>query len=1095
MRFGILGPLAVHATDGRSVTVPQVKVRALLADLLVHEEAVVSTDRLVEDLWGDAPPSSPSALHTKVWRLRRAFEEAEPGSGALLVSRAPGYLLAAQPETVDARRFLALVRQSARSSPPRTKAALLGDALALWRGAALTDFADQEFARPTIARLEEQRLAAWEQYAEIRLELGEHAQLVGELDDLVRANPLRERLRAAHMRALYLSGRQSEALGSFDDMRATLSRELGLRPGPELAELRQAVLERRLEPASRAESITARASAGPGTNLPGQLTDLIGRDGAKVQVRSLLEAGRLVTLSGIGGVGKTRVALAVGGAMADTFSDGVWLAELGTVPPPTCSDDEDVRFHELCELVAAALGVRDAPTATGAHAGGPVSLADRLTDSLRSKQMLLVLDNCEHLVGPAARLAETLLRAAPGLRVLTTSREPLGITGERVWSLPPLALPRQDADLAELSRSDAVRLFLARAVEAAPDFALDERNAEAVRTICLRLDGIPFALELAAKRVRALGVDEIAARLADRFTLLASGARGAPTRQQTLRGALDWSWDLLTEPERAVLRRMSVMRGGCALDAVERVCAGADLDAARVTDVLARLVDRSLVAMADTPSGRRYHLLESVAAYGAERLDEAGETEDTQHAHLVHHVELLERALPVLRGTGQRDRLQALDRESANTRHALGTAVRQGRAALALRLVNSAAWYWFLRGRLDEAVRSLSAALGAAGDAEPDDRAVAVAWQTGFALRTGDPTFPPERGDEVLRSLESVADPNRRALATWFVGFAQTGFGEHATTVESVLRGLRLFRETGDEWGVAAALGTLATLAILQGDLAALEQHAQRSASLFESLGDAWGLLYATGPLAQLAETKGDYALAARLHGEGLRLAEAFGLRTEASLKLSGLGRIALLTEEHDRARELHERAARLASEDGYRYGVQFAEVGLGLVHRRAGDLDAAEPHLRRWLEWCRKLGGDVGAALILAELGFIAELRGDAESALRLHEEGFAAARSAGDPRAVALALEGLAGACAASGRAGVAAVLLGAAATLREDVGAVLPRAERGDVDRVSASASAALGPEAFQALLAEGRDLDAEEARQRAVSMVSPSVEPGR
>lgn len=320
------------------------------------------------------------------------------------------------------------------------------------------------------------------------------------------------------------------------------------------------------------------------------------------------------------------------------------------------------------------------------------------------------------------------------------------------------------------------------------------------------------------------------------------------------------------------------------------------------------------------------------------------------------------------------------------------------------------------------------------------------------------------------------------ALASWFLGYVETGFGEQPASADRVNRSLAEFTRLGDEWGMAAALGTLATLAVLRGDLAAVESHGKRSAALFEALGDGWGLLHATGPLAQLAEARGDYERASDLHRAGLLRAQQGGLWTEVSLKLSGLGRIALLTGDLVRAGELHTDAARLAAELGYTFGAQFAEVGLALGHRRQGQLDAAEPYLWKWLSWCRRLEGNIGSALILAELGFIAELRGDPQAALRLHDEGFAAATVSGDPRAIALALEGLAGARTISGDVEDAAALLGAAATLRDSMGAALPPGERTDVDRISAAAGAALGNCDFDQAYALGRGLSPAEARRR-------------
>ncbi|GAA2105824.1 BTAD domain-containing putative transcriptional regulator [Actinomadura alba] len=1067
----MLGPLAVWAGGergaGRLIRVPDAKVRALLADLLAHAGRPVSSDRLIDDLWGARPPrDARGTLQARVSQLRKTLEEAEPGGRALVVSRPPGYALEIDRDAVDAGRFTALVTRARRSTDPRTRAGLLTDALALWRGPAFADFADADFAREAAFALDEQRLVALEEQAQARLELGEHAALTGELAGPVARHPLRERLRAAYLLALYRSGRQSEALASYGELRRRLADDQGLDPGPELVELHRSILEQ--DPSLAPSTPAAR------TNLPAALGDLIGREAAVAETRALLAADRLVTLTGPGGVGKTRLAVEAGAqAMAD-HPDGVWLVELAALSRRSSATD-------LAEAVAAALGVRDETDPVG----GPAEAAGRLAEVLRTRRLLVVLDNCEHVIDAAAELAGRLLAAVPGLRILATSREPLRIAGESLRAVAPLDAPGPSADAApeSLREYGAVRLFADRAAAAAPGFTLDPANAPAVAAICRRLDGIPLALELAAARVRALGARELAARLDDRFRLLTAGARGAPARQRTLRAMIDWSWEPLTEPERVVLRRLAVHADGCTLEAAERVCAGDGVRSAEVLDVLAGLVDRSLVVVAADAAGPRYRLLESVAAYCLERLAEAGEHDRLRRRHGRYYAELAERASSHLRGPEQTRWLERLDREVANLRAALEGAVRAGAADLALRLVNALSWYWFLRGRYGEARRSLEGAValgrtaGGPG-ARPEAAAAlaeAVTWQAGMTVASGDGTRAEELSRAALAAYDGVDEPRTRARAEWFLAFILWAYGDLAVTEERVDRALAAFRALGDRWGTAAALSTRAMLAIVHGDIGAIKRDAQESLALFRELGDAWGRLEATDALGRWAEITGDYEQAARLLTEGLRVAEELEMWIEVSFRLSGLGRIALLTGDLAAARELHERAGRLAAEQSSKPAGEFAEVGLGLVARREGDLDTAEKHLRAWLPWLRDVGGAPGIAFILAELGFVAELRGDAEAALSLQMEGLESARSTCDPRAIALALEGLAGARALAGHHDDAARLLGTAAATREGVGAPLPPAERGDVDRVTARARAALGEAAFAAEFAHGRTLD--------------------
>jgi predicted ATPase/DNA-binding SARP family transcriptional activator len=1013
VRFGVLGPLAVWTAEGAPVRIPETKVRALLAHLLVDPGRPVPTDALIEHLWGDTPPADPpAALRTRVSQLRKAL-------GRQLVGHGPtGYQLRADGDAVDAARFGALLRRARDLGDPRARADVLTEALALWRGPAFADVADEPFARAAVVRLEEQRLAAVEELAEARLALGEHRALAAELTETVARHPLRERLRAVHLRALYRAGRQGEALGGYEELRRRLADELGASPGAELATLHQAILRQdpELDPA-------------PAAVVPAPFTELVGREEAVGEVRVLLGAGRLVTLVGPGGVGKTRLALA---AVAH-HPDAVQVVELAAVAPgedPACA---------LAEAVAAALGVRDDGTASC-----PAALAGRLADALRPRRMLLVLDDCEHLAAPLAVLVDELLRAAPGLRVLATSREPLGLPGEQLHPVPPLDLPDAEAAPESLLAFSAVRLFVARAAAAAPGFVLGPDNAAAVVAICRHLDGLPLALELAATRVRALGVHELARRLDQRFQLL--DGRGG--RRRSLRAVIDWSWGLLTGDERAVLRRLAVHVDGCGLDAAEQVCAGDDVPADRVASLLVRLVDRSLVSVVDGPDGPRYRLLESVAAYCAERLEDAGETGRTRELHRRYYRAFAESAAAHLHGPGQRRWLRLLDAEAGNLRAAVESA-----PAEALRLVNALAWYWVLRGRLGEARRLLTAALDAADPAAGAARATAATWRAAVTLRLGTEDGPDAPGD-----LPTAAEADQGwARALWFLGHARTGFGAAADAAETVDRSLAAFRALGDRWGIAAAFCTRARQSLGRGDLAAVRADGERSRTLFRELGDAWGELQAGFVLGLLAQISGDHARAARLHRDGARAAEELGLWTDVSDHLCQLGRVALLTGDHARAEQLHEQARRLAAEQGYTVGEELADLGIALGARRRGDLDRAEEILRRWLSWDRAMGSDLGSALILAELGFVAELRGDAAGARELHEEGLAAARGTGDRRAVALALEGLAGAHALTGDHAQAARLLDEAAAAREAAGVPLPPAERGDVERIRAAVAA--------------------------------------
>ncbi|MFD0970842.1 BTAD domain-containing putative transcriptional regulator [Plantactinospora endophytica] len=1075
MRFGVLGPVAVWTTDGAVVPVPGLKVRALLAALLVHEGRPVSADRLVEYLWGDNPPGNPAgALSVKVSQLRRALEDAEPGGRELVVSPPPGYSL--RVEAVDAYRFAELTGRARETAEPGKRAALLADALALWRGPALADFADEPFTRATTTRLAEQRLAALEDWSEARIALGEHAAVAAELAGLLAEHPSRERLRGLHMRALYRSGRQAEALRSYDELRDHLAEELGLDPGPALVDLHRAILTQ--DPELTGPATPASAADRPTSNLPAPLTDLVGREEAVAELGTVLRRERLVTLTGPGGVGKTRLAVRVAAPWAEQ-DDGAWLVELATLHRPDAPEVLD----PLADMVLAALDVRDT-----APAGRPEPQVDRLTRALRTRRLLLVLDNCEHLVESVAELAGGLLRAVPGLRILATSREPLGLAGEVVWPVPPLTVPGPaDApDVETVRRSPAVRLFVARAASAARGFRLDADNAPAVATLCQRLDGLPLALELAATRVRALGVPGLLAGLDDRFRLLATGHRGAPPRQQTLLAMIDWSWQLLTDPERRVLRRLAVHADGCTLAAAQAVCASDGEPAEDVPELLARLVDRSLVVVTERAGDEpRYRLLESVAAYCVERLHDADEVRRIRDRHRRHYTELAERAEPELYGPDQRRWLRRLDAEAANLRAALDNTLRAPDPDLALRLVNALTWYWFLRGRLTEAERSLRAALLLPGGSSPAARARATAWHTGILFLRGDVADWPARHAAVMRGYAELDDPTGRARAEWFLGYAEIDLGDVTDTGLLLDRVLAAFEAVGDRWGVAATLGLRAKHAHVTGDVAALDRDGRRSADLFREIGDRWGLLQATEWLGAHAGLTGEYDRAAELHRDGLRMAEELDLWADVSGRLSWLGWVAMQRGAYQEAREYCQRGLRLATEQAAPLLVVFAELGLAFAARRAGSLDVAETHLRGLLDTADRQDSGTGRPLyvpsVLSELGYVEELRGDPAAAVARHLAALAVARELGAAGDTAQALAGLAGAYALGGRYGDAARLLGAADSARESMRLPVTPAERGDLDRATATARSGLGEADFASAFAQGRRLDPEQLRE--------------
>lgn len=1040
MRFGVLGPVAVWTDDGRPVAIPGVKVRALLADLLVHEGRPVSADRLVEDIWGDDQPANPiGTLQVKASQLRRALEEAEPGGRELIVSGPAGYSIRADIKAdTDAGQFQTLLDEGRPA-----------EAEALWRGPAYADFADEEFTRAAITRLTEQRLTAQEELAETRLNQGEHHRLADELASLVAANPLRERLRAIHLKALYRAGRQAEALAGYDQLRKLLADELGLDPSPALTALHQALLTQDPALLTQGQNLTQAQSATQGfgqgggaerrtRNLPAQRAELIGRDEAVAEIRSQLGKHRLVTLTGPGGVGKTRLALAVATADEQAFADGVRWIELAAVEAPDALD----ATASLIEVVLTALGVRE--TAGTAN--------ERLAAAVQSRELLLVLDNCEHLIDQVAEIADSLLQATSTIKLLATSRESLALPDEVVWNVPPLDLPIAD-DLPSLNESGAVRLFTARAKAADRSFELNDTSAAAVSTVCRRLDGIPFALELAANRIRALGVQGLVDRLDDRFRLLATGHRGAAPRQQTLLAMIDWSWELLTDVERATLRRLALHVDGCTTDAAEAV--GGD------ADVLGRLVDRSLVVPVHQPSGPRFHLLESIAAYGVERLHEAGEYDEIRAAHHRYYLEQAERNAAELYGTGQHRALTWFDAEAGNLRSALDGAVADGDAAKALRLVAALAWYWFLRGRVTTARQSIAAALSVNSEPKNDEeaKARASAWQAGFAVI---------QGEDVIPDLSALKGRDR-ARAEWFLAYTRTDLGDVDGADALLTSALRTFQDTGDRWGEAAVLASRAKLAHVRGDLAGIARDGQRSLDLFTEVGDLWGRLQATDWLGARAELVGEHDDAAKLFTDGLQMAEELGFWPEVTGRLGFLGWIAHQRGDYAKAQQYGERALRLAAGHGQLADQILARIVLAFTARRLGDLDAATTRLRNLIDGAPD--NALYLALVQVELGYVLDLQGDLAQAAAYRDKAYQHSADTDSPRSLTFALEGLANTASLAGRNELAAELLGATNVARQ--GLEIPRSlpEQADFDQTTERVRAALGNNEFETRFVAG------------------------
>jgi predicted ATPase len=800
--FAILGPLSVHGPDG-PIELRAAKQRALLATLLLAQGEPVAPERLIDVLWGEDPPATAAkALQVLVSRLRRAF-----GGDGVLVTRASGYAVALAPGDLDLERFETLAAR-ARGAAPREAAALLREALALFRGPPLADAPLLGPAAAEADRLADRRLAVLEQRIDADLATGEHAAVVGELEALAAEYPYRERLHAQLMLALYRSGRQADALEAFRRVRGSLVEDLGLDPGRELQQLEAAILAH--DPA-----LDLDAPAPPATParspLPAPLTPLLGRAADVEAAAALLEqpATRLVTLTGPGGIGKTRVALELARRLDGRFEDGARFVPLAAIDSPA----------RVLPAIAQALGVVE--RGEGAAAALAAQLAPR--------ELLLVADNLEQVLDGAPHLA-TLLAAAPRTKLLATSRAPLRITGEQELAIAPLA------------PEPAVDLFAARARAVG---ASVDAGDDAIRQICDRLDRLPLAIELAAARAKLLTPAAILARLEHRLDLLGAGSRDAPARQQTLRAAIGWSYDLLDAGTREVFADLGVFVGGWTLEAAEDVCGR------RALDGLSALVDHSLVIA----TGDRFAMLETVREYALERLRDGGAEAEVRARHARAFARFATGADEHLLGPDAGAWLDRLEAEHENVRAAIGFAAAAGDAETALALCGD--WrYWTMRGNLAEGRAVMAMAL-AAGAGPPDRRlrtlnsagilaseqgdfvAARGHWEeaTELARRTDAPdrlarasanlgSLALYEGDipEAIRRYADAADHWREegdgrwlSLATQNLGIAHSLAGEHDRAVELLRESLALAREAGDPAHLASTLRSLARALLLAG--------------------------------------------------------------------------------------------------------------------------------------------------------------------------------------------------------------------------------------------------------------------------------------
>lgn len=1051
LEFRILGPLEVVA-EGRPLNLSGIKQRALLAILLLEANRVVSVERLVELLWGEEPPeTAPNVLQVYISQLRKAMEP-DGVPYRVLISRSPGYLLHVGPDELDAMRFERLLEKAA-DAQPQEAGAILREALALWRGNVLAEFANAPFALSEASRLNELKLRALEDRIQADLELGQHRALVGELDAVVGEHPLRERFCGQLMLALYRSGRQAEASDVYQQTRLRLVEELGMEPGRDLEQLLKQILnhdraldfhprtqtssprkpllaspsesaqrlgevgtltflitdiegstmlwnasptsaklalerhdrivleqveknhgqiiesgregdsvlavftqardavecafdaQRSLQhevwpsevirvrtavhtgeaelrsghyvgaPLYRCARLMATAHGGQvllskateevvaddlppgislrdlgvhrlpdvsrpehvyqllhpdlesefpplktveqGHNLPAQLTSFIGRQHELEALKLALAANRLVTLTGAGGCGKTRLAIQAAAEVVREYADGACFVDLSLVTDQS----------RIVNCLSEALGLREEPGR---------SLETTVLKQVAQKQLLLVVDNCEHVLAGCGVLIGRILSSSPDVHVLATSQEPLNVPGEVLWRVPSLGLPAADQSGAVhgVLESEAGQLFFERARLAKPHFAVDESTAPAVAQICRRLDGIPLAIELAAARIATLTLNDIVARLDDRFRLLGTAQRLAAPRQQTLLAAVSWSHDLLNDEQKVLFRRLSVFSGSFDVAAAEMLGWGRSVEVADVLSLVTGLVEKSLVVVGEGIEGStRFRLLETLREFAKTQLIEAGEELETRAAHLNHYLAVARQAEPHLLGSpDQSDWLAGLDQDLAELRSALAYGFKAD-PVRASELATSLGWFWWFRGYVTQGLEWMEAVL-AVSSAGPEIRGAGLAFAGRIASRQGAHNLAARRLLQAAATYRRLDNRPALAFALFDLGTVARATG-HFTRARILLEAsLVMWQRLGDDRLAVYAVQELGVLAMATGDTLRSEKLFQQAIAKLRASDEHWGLALNLGNLAELRIRRGDAGGARTLLAESLKVAE-----------------------------------------------------------------------------------------------------------------------------------------------------------------------------------------------------------------------------
>lgn len=956
MHFSILGPIEVR--DGQHLLeIPGRMERGLLGLLIVESGTVVSTDRMIYEIWRDDPP--PTALRTlrsHISRLRSAL-----GDTVRLTTRRPGYILETSTSDIDAARFEALAEQARylvatdASAAAQTAAVALG----MWRGSALADLGGFPYAETEARRLEELRLTTFEVHLEAEVRLGHHVEMLPELRSAVSEYPFYERFWALLMLALYRAGRTGDALRTYEDARRALGESLGIEPSVDLRMLERSIVME--DPTLNV------ATSMPPNNLPAVPSSFVGREEELASLGEVLARSRLVTLTGAGGCGKSRLAIEAAAELLPRFPDGVWVAQLATVRDPAA----------VPAVVTSALGD------PASHAADPL---EALVAYLANHRVLLVIDNCEHLLGACAPLLATLLERCPGVRILATSREPIRVPGETIVMVPPLRLPDPDTPPENQETAEAFRLFAERSKEAGGGSVNDQDTLHAITAVCRSLAGLPLAIELAAARTRTLDPRQLAQRVETGLDVLTGAPRTALDRHQTMRAAIDWSYQLLSEEEQKVLRRLSVFRGGWTLDTAERVVGGAS--PTRIEDVITSLVDRSLVE--PVRGGEpRYRLLEPIREFARDKFEASGEFPAIRSKHFDCFLDLAVRGSSGARGADQQVWWQRIDADHDNIRSALRWSLDSGHVAGALRLVAAMGWYWFTRGHWRESWSWFEEAYDAAGAAHPLERAEA-AYETA-SLQIVRVNHEPVMAlmQDALEACHRLGDRRGEAWCLHFValGGLQLGLHDKERSGHRLREAHAIFEELGDAWALAWSMRYLGDLAAEEGDMEGGVDLYLRSIAGFTDLGDRWSSAHSLDNLAKMLlyyENLDGLDRARGYFRRSLREAQEIDDPVWTAHGVLGVAWGTHLAAEPGAIPLLVDAAERLKLV-GDENCLSNARAYLGEELERAGDTAGAAASLAEALRLACKLGQTTKVAVNLDRIANIAFAHGETEQARRL--------------------------------------------------------------------------------------------------------------